>query len=272
MAMVTTNDTNRREGRVLRTWTPPPQGVRPADGTEQEMTILFQHLPTVIYEHLRTHFADRLADLCELYLQLGQIPELIFADPRTGATLREDISNTPCSESDVGMFSSFFGADEETSVTMTKRRGITGTLHRVSLITHPMKVPEKVLGVAVRVGRAMQGLVETMTSTSFLVELAQKKHSLMLIGKPGVGKTTCLREIARTLANDKSLNVVVVDKTCEIAGDGDTPHSAIGRARWMPVGRPNMQHIIMVSMGQYFLTEHSYFISICLLSCLSSRG
>jgi Sporulation stage III, protein AA/Zinc knuckle len=60
-----------------------------------------------------------------------------------------------------------------------------------------------------------------------------------------VSKTTALREIARFLAEDRSLNVVVVDKTCEIAGDGDTPHSAIGRARWMPVGRPNLQHVIM---------------------------
>lgn len=142
------------------------------------------------------------------------------------------------------MFSAFFGADED-SITMTKRRGITGTLHRVSLITHPMKVPEKVLGVAVRVGRAMQGLVETMAWKSFLVDMARQKHSLVLIGKPGVGKTTCLREIARILSNDRSLNVVVVDKTCEIAGDGDSPHSAIGKARWMPVGRPNKQHEIM---------------------------
>jgi len=233
------------EGRVIRTWNPPPLGVRPADGTGQEMKILFQNLPPIISEHLRGHFSGRLSDLNELYIQIGQIPECIFADPSTGATIREDISNKPCGESDVAMFSAFFGADEETSVTMTKRRGITGTLHRVSLITHPMKVPEKVLGVAVRVGRAMQGLVETMAWKSFLVDMAQKNHSLLLIGKPGVGKTTCLREIARILANDRTLNVVVVDKTCEIAGDGDAPHSAIGRARWMPVGKPDMQHSIM---------------------------
>jgi len=84
-----------------------------------------------------------------------------------------------------------------------------------------------------------------MAWKSFLVDMAQKNHSLLLIGKPGVGKTTCLREIARILANDRTLNVVVVDKTCEITGDGDAPHSAIGRARWMPVGKPNMQHSIM---------------------------
>lgn len=143
------------------------------------------------------------------------------------------------------MFQSFFDADENSQMTTTKRRGIAGTLHRVSLITHPMRVPEKVLGVAVRVGRAMQGLMETMAWKTFLIDLSRRKHSLVLIGKPGVGKTTCLREIARALASDRTLNVVVADKTCEIAGDGDCPHSAIGRARWMPVGRPNLQHTIM---------------------------
>mmetsp|Transcript_25995 Transcript_25995/g.54886 ORF Transcript_25995/g.54886 Transcript_25995/m.54886 type:complete len:506 (-) Transcript_25995:365-1882(-) len=236
---------NGEQGRVIRTWVTPSGGVRPADGTAHEMKTLFEHLPPAITDQLQRRFASRLPDLCELYIQIGQIPECIFADPSTGATIREDISSKPCRGTDVGMFSGFFGADEETSVTTTKRRGITGTLHRVSLITHPMKVPEKVLGVAVRVGRAMQGLVETMAWKSFLVDMAQKKHSLVLIGKPGVGKTTCLREIARILANNRTLNVVVVDKTCEIAGDGDAPHSAIGRARWMPVGKPNMQHAIM---------------------------
>ena len=235
-----TNETE--EGRVLRVWNPP--GVRTADGTKDEMDILYKNLPPVISDYLQHHFATRLPDLCELYMQMGQLPECIFSDPCTGATMREDLSSAPCTEGDIAMFRNFFGADDE-GETMTKRRGITGTLHRVSLITHPMKIPEKVLGVAVRVGRAMQGLVETMAWKSFLVDLAQKKHSLILIGKPGVGKTTCLREMARILADDKSLNVVVVDKTCEIAGDGDAPHKAIGKARWMPVGKPNMQHIIM---------------------------
>ena len=268
MSTTSTNDGTASQpevGRVTKTWSPPPlvshlslfvfvhnnpyrnlhsllflQGVRPAEGTVHEMEILFNNLPQAITDHLRRHFGSRLPDLCELYLQLGYVPEAIFADPCTGATCREEISNLPCSDSDIGMFSAFFGADEETSVTMTKRRGITGTLHRVSLITHPMKVPEKVLGIACRVGRAMEGLVETMAWKSFLVDMAQQKHSLVLIGKPGVGKTTCLREIARILSNDMTLNVVVVDKTCEIAS-----LSCIGKARWMPVGKPNMQHTIM---------------------------
>eukprot|EP00485_Elphidium_margaritaceum_P011240 CAMPEP_0202703792 /NCGR_PEP_ID=MMETSP1385-20130828/16586_1 /ASSEMBLY_ACC=CAM_ASM_000861 /TAXON_ID=933848 /ORGANISM="Elphidium margaritaceum" /LENGTH=514 /DNA_ID=CAMNT_0049361695 /DNA_START=44 /DNA_END=1589 /DNA_ORIENTATION=+ len=236
---------DQSSGRVLCTWTTPSRGVCAADSTQREMQILFDNLPTAISEHLRCHFADRLIDLCELYIQIGKIPECIFADPSTGATTRQDISNEPCTEQHVNMFSQFFGANAETNVTRTKRKGIPGTLHRVSLITHPMRDPEKVLGVAVRVGRSMQGLVETMAWKSFLLDLARQKQSLVLIGKPGVGKTTCLREIARILAEDRSLNVVVVDKTCEVAGDDDAPHSAIGRARWMPVGKPNMQHRIM---------------------------
>jgi stage III sporulation protein SpoIIIAA len=71
--------------------------------------------------------------------------------------------------------------------------------------------------------------------------LVQQTGSLLLIGRPGVGKTTLLRELASALSQNMALNVVVVDKTCEIAGDGLTPHSSIGSARWMPVGIPNRQ-------------------------------
>jgi nucleoside-triphosphatase THEP1 len=84
-----------------------------------------------------------------------------------------------------------------------------------------------------------------MAWENFLLEMAHKQQSLLIIGRPGFGKTTVLREVARILSQDRKLNVVVVDKTCEIAGDGETPHPAIGNARWMPVGRPNLQHVIM---------------------------
>ena len=242
---VTSNGTTNTGGRVLRVWEPPPGGVRPADRTPHEMSHLFSMLPPELSAHLRHHFADRLPNLNEIYLQLGQIPECIFADPQTGATIRQPILDSPCTEAHVQMFAKMFAADDNNGVALTKRRGITGTLHRISLITHPMRMPEKVLGVAVRVGRAMSGLMATMAWRTFLVDLAQRKQSLLLIGRPGVGKTTCLREIARTLADDNRLNVVVVDKTCEIAGDGDEPHPAIGKARWMPVGRPDLQHVLM---------------------------
>lgn len=231
--------------RVLQRWRVPPDGVKPADGTLAEMQALLNTLPHELSSYMTQNYGDRLIDLNEIYLQLGQCPECIFACPETGETLREIMGNAPCCQAHIDMFSSFFSADSETQMTACKRRGIAHTLHRVSLITHPLRIPEKVLGVAVRVGRAMQGLLQSMTWESFLTDLAQKHNSLLLIGKPGVGKTTALREIARTLSEVRSLNVVVVDKTCEIAGDGDTPHSAIGRARWMPVGKPGMQHVIM---------------------------
>jgi len=79
----------------------------------------------------------------------------------------------------------------------------------------------------------------------FLYDLAYNHKSLLIIGKPGVGKTTALREIANILSQNKYLNTVVVDKTCEIAGDGLEPHPSIGRARWMPVGQANHQAAIM---------------------------
>lgn len=80
-------------------------------------------------------------------------------------------------------------------------------------------------------------------------------ESLLLIGRPGVGKTTLLREIAKRLSADQSLVVVVVDKTCEIAGDGTAPHAAIGSARWMPVGRPGLQAQILREGVRLFCTS-----------------
>ena len=186
------NITGTSTGRVLRVWNPPRGGVRPADGTEQEMQQLFDMLPKELSEHLRHHFASRLMDLNEIYLQLGQIPECIFADPQTGATIRQPILDSPCTDAHVELFASLFAADENNGMATTKRRGITGTLHRISLITHPMRMPEKVLGVAVRVGRAMTGLMANMTWKSFLVDMAQRKQSLLLIGIPGVGTTLLL--------------------------------------------------------------------------------
>lgn len=230
--------------RILRQWQTPIGGVVQADATGNEMRILLEHLPQELSEYLKHNYGNRLLDLNEIYLQLGQCAECIFADPATGRTKREILGDAPCCQAHIDLFSPLFVQDDS-STTASKRRGIENTLHRLSLVTHPARVPEKVIGVAVRVGRALQGLVGTQTWDSFLPELAAKKQSLLLVGRPGVGKTTVLREVARLLADDPTLNVVVVDKTCEIAGDGNAPHAAIGRARWMPVGRPNLQHVIM---------------------------
>jgi stage III sporulation protein SpoIIIAA len=228
---------------VLRRWDPPALGVQPAEGNHEELQQLVRNLPPPLTESLQKQFGNRWAELNEIYMQLGQVPEAIFC-AANGQTEREQIGANTCCDDDIAIFSAMFEANEH-GTTSSKRIGIPNTLHRVSLITHPMRTPEKVLGVAVRVGRAMHGLVDTMVGPEFLLELATKKQSLLVIGKPGVGKTTALREIAKLLADYRNLNVIVVDKTCEIAGDGDTPHRAIGRARWMPVGKPDLQAQIM---------------------------
>lgn len=230
---------------VVRQWKLPKSGVREAEGTLREMEILFKTLPAELSSYLHQQHGQRLIDLNEIYLQLGQIPECIFADPMTGQKVREFMGDAPCEQAHIHLFIPLFNAEESNNAVFMKRKGIENTLHRISLITHPARNPPIVIGVAVRVGRAMQGLLETMVWKDFLQDLARKRQSLLLIGRPGVGKTTVLREIARILSEDRSLNVVVVDKTCEIAGDGNSPHSAIGKARWMPVGKPNMQHEIM---------------------------
>src|SRR5436190_18578782 len=66
------------------------------------------------------------------------------------------------------------------------------------------------------------------------------------MGRPGIGKTTMLREAARVLADDLDKRVVVVDTSNEIAGDGDIPHPAIGKARRMQVRTPSLQHEVMI--------------------------
>ena len=230
---------------VLSTWKLPEGGVREADATPSEMKLLFEKLPQELSQHIQSLFkGHELIYLNEIYLQLGQHPECIFSDPQNnGRITRKEILDRPCTEAEINIFASFF--NEEAG--LSKRRGIAGTLHRVSLITKPSSHPVKVLGVTVRVGRAMKGLLQTMANgLSFLQPLAHHGRSLLLIGKPGVGKTTALREIAFILSQDPSLRVVVVDKSLEIAGDADVPHPAIGKSRWMPVGVPKMQHEIML--------------------------
>lgn len=241
-------DPSERNVQILRTWEKPANGITERDGTIEEMNILFARLPSELSSHLQRIFPpDVLINLNEIYMQRGQVPECIFSSVEDGRSMRKRILDRVCTKEDIEMFAKFFGAGStDGGLVLQKRKGIPNTLHRVSLITHPARNPQPVLGVAVRVGRAMQGLLRTMVGGApFLVDLALRCRSLLLLGKPGVGKTTALREIAEVLARDPRLNVVVVDKTCEIAGDGEEPHAAIGGARWMPVGRPNLQHEIM---------------------------
>ena len=126
------------------------------------------------------------------------------------------------------------------------RAGIPRTLHRISAIRNRSG---RVIGLTCRVGRAVIGTI------SIIRDLVESGQSVLLLGRPGVGKTTMLRETARVLADDVRKRVVIVDTSNEIAGDGDIPHPGIGRARRMQVQRPSEQHAVMIEAVENHMPE-----------------
>ncbi len=126
------------------------------------------------------------------------------------------------------------------------RAGIERTLHRISAIRNRRG---EVVGLTCRVGRAVRGTV------ALIRDVIEQGQSLLILGRPGVGKTTLLREAARVLADDLGKRVVVVDTSNEIAGDGDIPHPGIGRARRMQVARPAAQHQVMIEAVENHMPE-----------------
>ena len=190
-------------------------------------------LPDAVQAELRTD--ERREQLLEVVLDLGRLPEARYpgrvlalgASPLT----RDDLAAV------VARIGSF-GADN--------RAGIERTLHRISAIRNRQG---DVVGLTCRVGRAVFGTV------AMVRDLLDGGQSLLLMGRPGVGKTTALREIARVLADDLQRRVVVIDTSNEIAGDGDIPHPAIGRARRMQVARPEHQHQVMIEAVENHMPE-----------------
>ncbi|KTB48703.1 R3H domain-containing nucleic acid-binding protein [Dehalogenimonas alkenigignens] len=176
-----------------------------------------------------------LAQLLEVVMDLGRVPEARF--PGREIILRpEEIS-----EEDIDYVTarvSAFGGDN--------RAGIERTLHRISAIRNRKG---KIIGLTCRVGRAVFGTIK------IIEDLIQSGSSVLLLGRPGVGKTTMLREVARVLADDLKKRVVIVDTSNEIAGDGDIPHPAIGRARRMQVSEPDRQHAVMIEAVENHMPE-----------------
>ncbi len=173
--------------------------------------------------------------LLEFVLDLGREPEARFAGREVS------LGTTPVTHEDIEHVLSRIGA-----IGGDNRAGIERTLHRVSVIRNRAGRP---VGLTCRVGRAVYG---TITIVRDLVESGQ---STLLLGKPGVGKTTMLREVARVLADDLRKRVVIVDTSNEIAGDGDIPHPGIGRARRMQVSTPSAQHAVMIEAVENHMPE-----------------
>ncbi|HEX6269980.1 MAG TPA: R3H domain-containing nucleic acid-binding protein [Anaerolineales bacterium] len=173
------------------------------------------------------HAVERANDtenLLEIILDLGRVPTARFVDHEIN--LRE--SEVTRSELDyVDERTGEFDADN--------RAGIERTLHRISAIRNRRVA---VVGLTLRVGRAVYGTVD------IIQDIIESGKSVLILGRPGVGKTTLLREAARILAEKK--RVVIVDTSNEIGGDGDVPHPAVGKARRMQVREPMLQHEVMI--------------------------
>ncbi len=178
---------------------------------------------------------DDLSELLEVVMDLGREPEARFLDESYV------LSDDEVTEDDIQYVLdriSPFGGDN--------RAGIERTLHRISAIRNRS---DKVVGLTLRVGRAIYGTIR------IIEDLILTGKSVLLLGKPGVGKTTMLREVARVLADDAHKRVVVVDTSNEIAGDGDIPHSGIGKARRMHVQSPAAQHAVMIEAVENHMPE-----------------
>ena len=194
---------------------------------------LLELLPDAVQEQLRPEEARE--QLIEVVLDLGRVPEARYP----GRALA--LGSTPLSREDLTAVVARlgqFGGDN--------RAGIERTLHRISAIRNRQG---EVVGLTCRVGRAVFGTV------AMVRDLLDGGQSLLLMGRPGVGKTTALREIARVLADELERRVVVIDTSNEIAGDGDIPHPAIGRARRMQVARPELQHQTMIEAVENHMPE-----------------
>ena len=168
--------------------------------------------------------ANNSDNLLEIVLDLGRKPMARFVDQELQLADR-DVERAEIDH--VVSRISEFDADN--------RAGLERTLHRISAIRNRHGI---IVGLTCRVGRAVYGTIE------IIQDLVESGKSILLLGKPGIGKTTMLRESARILAETK--RVVIVDTSNEIGGDGDVPHPAVGKARRMQVAAPSLQHEVMI--------------------------
>ena len=185
---------------------------------------LIENLPFFIQEQLNNHTSKD--QLIEIVLDLGRRPEARFISGP------EYLSQKIISWQDIDYTTKRIG-----KFSNENRAGIERTLHRISCIRNRQFL---INGLSCRVGRAVFGII------SVIRDLLESEKSILVLGKPGVGKTTIIREIARVLADEMEKRVIIIDTANEIAGDSDIPNSGIGRARRMQVAKTELQHQVMI--------------------------
>ncbi|MCA9925666.1 MAG: Flp pilus assembly complex ATPase component TadA, partial [Anaerolineales bacterium] len=189
---------------------------------KEDLQLLLAILPNDVRERIAARGQED--NLLEVVMDLGRRPTARYTDGEI--TLREE----EVTREEIAQVVDGIGDFDDDN-----RAGITRTLHRISGIRNRRG---QVVGLTCRVGRAVYGTVD------IIADIIEQGYSILLLGRPGVGKTTMLREMARILAESK--RVVIVDTSNEIGGDGDIPHPAVGRARRMQVPRPSHQHETMI--------------------------
>jgi stage III sporulation protein SpoIIIAA len=205
----------------------------PAEIVTDDLDQLLEVLPPHICDPLIA-LADK-RDLLEVVMDLGREPEARMPG-------REIVlSPHNVTEEDLDYVIQRIGSFGDDN-----RAGIERTLHRISAIRNR---EGRIVGITCRVGRAVFGTIRIIR------DIVESGRSILMMGRPGVGKTTLLREAARVLADDLRKRVMIVDTSNEIGGDGDIPHPAVGRARRMQVPTPSMQHAVMIEAVENHMPE-----------------
>ena len=200
---------------------------------QEDLNCLIEILPKSIQEIIQKH--PKKTTLIEIVMDLGRRPEARFP------THPEYLSPKLVTWQDLD-----YSVKRLSKFTDDNRAGIERTLHRISCIRNRQGL---IIGLTCRIGRAIYGTI------NIIRDILESKKSILILGRPGVGKTTMVREIARVIANEMEKRVIIIDSSNEIAGDSDVPHIGIGRARRMQVQQTELQHKIMIEAVENHMPE-----------------
>src|SRR5215210_9078945 len=148
--------------------------VGPADGRREsidDLDVLLASLPPEIVDAV--HALPEKEALIEVVLDLGRRPEARFPDSEVTLLPRE------IGEADIAHVVEHIGSFGDDN-----RAGIERTLHRISAIRNRNG---KIVGLTLRIGRAVFGTIDIIS------DFVETGKSILIMGRPGIGKTTMLR-------------------------------------------------------------------------------